>query len=161
LEEIQLVDHMKKIRAFLDEQKKHNPVIVKLRTNKPLTAVDLAELDKLLFEASGFENRKEFERYFGEHPHLGEWVRSIVGMDREAAKAAFGEFLSGTKYTSAQIDFINGVVDFLTQRGTIEIGQLYQSPLTTHPDGVDAIFPNDANAILDIVRSIRANARVM
>ena len=91
----------------------------------------MSELDALLFEASGFASRAEFETYFGAHPHLGEWVRSLVGLDREAAKAAFGTFLSGTGYSSAQIDFINGVIDYLTERGTVKVSQLYGAPLTS------------------------------
>ncbi len=149
------------MRAFLDEHKKHHPVIVKLRTNQPLTASDLQELDGLLFAASGFESRDEFEAYFGPQPHLGEWVRGLVGLDREAAKAAFGTFLVGTNYSAAQIDFINGVIDYLTERGTIKISQLYSAPLTNHPDGVEGIFPQDHDALLTIIRNINATARAL
>lgn len=161
LEGVILVDHEKRVRAFLDQHKKHHPVIVKLRTNQPLTQSDLQELDALLFESSGFQDRAEFEAYFGPQPHLGEWVRGIVGLDREAAKAAFGSFLAGTRYTAAQIDFVNGVIDYLTERGTIKIAQLYAAPLTSHPDGVEGIFPRDYDAILEVVRTINSRARVM
>ena len=161
LEGVLLIDHQKRVRAFLDEHKKHHPVIVKLRTNKPLTHADLQELDDLLFQASGFASRKEFEACFGPQPLLGEWVRGLVGMDREAAKAAFGTFLSGSQYSSAQIEFINGVIDYLSERGTIKPVQLYGAPLTSHPDGVEGIFPRDYDALLSIVRSINASARVL
>ena len=36
LESVLLVDHHKRVRAFLDEHKKNHPTIVKLRTNQPL-----------------------------------------------------------------------------------------------------------------------------
>ncbi len=159
LEEVLLIDHQKRVRAFLDEHKKRHPVIVKLRTNQPLTQADLEELDGLLFTASGFESREEFEAYFGAQPHLGEWVRSLVGLDRDAAKAAFGAFLSGTKYTSAQIAFVNGVIDYLTERGVIELSQLSSAPLTSHPDGIFGVFPDDYAALLGVVKSINAGAR--
>jgi type I restriction enzyme R subunit len=158
LEGVTLHSHEKKVRAFLDEHKKNNPTIVKLRANQPLTRAELQELDRLLFEVSGFESRTEFEKYFGAQPDLGKFVRGAVGMDRGAAKAAFGEFLSGSKYNSAQIDFINGVIDYLTERGTIKISQLYDPPITSHPDGVEGIFPRDYDSLLSIVRSINANA---
>jgi type I restriction enzyme R subunit len=161
LEGVLLIDHQKRVRAFLDEQKKHHPVIVKLRTNKPLSQTDLNTLDALLFEASGFASRAEFEAYFGPQPHLGEWVRGLVGLDREAAKAAFGAFLSGSQYSSAQIEFVNGVIEYLTQRGTIELAQLSRAPLTSHPDGVFGVFPHDYGALLDVVKSINATARAL
>jgi type I restriction enzyme R subunit len=68
-------------------------------------------------------------------------VRVWSRLDREAAKAAFGAFLSGSQYTSAQIEFVNGVIDYLTERGTIKLSQLYGAPLTSHPDGVEGVFP--------------------
>ena len=159
LESVLMISHEKRIRAFLDEHKKYNPTIVKLRSGQALTHADLQELDKLLFEASGFASRAEFESYFGAHPHLGEWVRSLVGLDREAAKAAFGAFLSGSHYSAAQIDFVNNVIDYLTQHGTVKLGLLHAAPFTSHPDGVEGIFPHHHNALLDVVRGLNASAQ--
>jgi len=44
---------------------------------------------------------------------LGLFVRSIVGMDREAAKRAFDGFLSGKTLAANQIHFVNLIVDYL------------------------------------------------
>lgn len=38
---------------------------------------------------------------------LGLFVRSLVGLDREAAKRAFDSFLSGKAFSVNQIHFIN------------------------------------------------------
>jgi type I restriction enzyme R subunit len=51
---------------------------------------------------------------------LGLFIRALVGLDREAAKAAFASFLSGKSLTSSQIEFINLIIDHLTEHGTIE-----------------------------------------
>jgi hypothetical protein len=58
-----------------------------------------------------------------------------------ASTAAFGAFLSGTQYISAQNNFVNGVIDYLTERGPIELSQLSSAPLTSHPDGIFGVFP--------------------
>jgi len=160
LESVLLISHDKRIRAFLDKHKKHHPTIVKLRTGQSLTQGDLQELDALLFEASGFSSRADFESYFGPQPHLGEWVRGLVGMDREAAKSAFGAFLTGSNYSAAQIDFVNNVIDYLTQHGTVKLSQIQTAPFTSHPDGVVGVFPRDYTTLLDIVRNINASAQV-
>ena len=152
-----LEKHDKRVRAFLESQKNH-PTIAKLRHNQPLDAADVNELDRMLFEASGFASRAEFESYFGEQPQLGCLVRNIIGLDREAAKAAFGPFLNNSQFTGAQIDFLNGVIDYLSQHGIIKVGQLYGAPLTNHPDGIEGIFPRHFDAILGVVRTIESNA---
>ena len=55
---------------------------------------------------------------------LGLFVRSMVGLDREAAKRAFDGFLSGKTLTANQIHFLNLVIDYLTQSGWMHAAQL-------------------------------------
>ena len=51
-------------------------------------------------------------------------------MDREAAKDALGVFLTGKALSGNQIEFVNLIVDHLTERGVIEAARLYESPFT-------------------------------
>ena len=60
---------------------------------------------------------------------LGVFVRSLVGLDREAAVEAFGAYLDGTKFTADQIRFINLIVNELTANGVVEPARLYESPV--------------------------------
>jgi type I restriction enzyme, R subunit len=53
-------------------------------------------------------------------------------MDREAAKRAFDGFLFGKSLTANQIQFINLMVDYLTQSGWMSVAQLYESPFTDY-----------------------------
>jgi len=78
-----------KAQAFLRAHQ-DNITIRKLRTNKALTESDLAELEWILIE-SGVGARKELDRAKTEAHGLGLFVRSLVGMDREAAKEAMGD----------------------------------------------------------------------
>jgi len=72
---------------------------------------------------------------------LGLFVRSMVGLDREAAKRAFDGFLGGKTLTANQIHFINLVIDYLTQSGWMSVAQLYESPFTDFsPRGVEGVF---------------------
>jgi len=75
---------------------------------------------------------------------MGLFVRSMMGMDREAAKPAFDGFLVGQTLTANQIQFINLLVDYLTQSGWMRAAQLYESPFTDFsPKGVEGgLVPN-------------------
>ena len=48
--------------------------------------------------------KEDYEKEYGKKP-LGELVRSVVGMDMNAAKEAFSEFLNDTNLDSRQIYF--------------------------------------------------------
>ena len=82
-----------KARAYLREHEDHL-TIRNLRTNRPLTPSDLTELERML-AGSGIGNAGDLRRAAEENEGLGLFVRSLVGLDREAAKQAFEGFLAG------------------------------------------------------------------
>ncbi|HEU4602791.1 MAG TPA: type I restriction-modification enzyme R subunit C-terminal domain-containing protein [Steroidobacteraceae bacterium] len=72
---------------------------------------------------------------------LDRFVRSLVGLDREAAQKLFGAFLAGRTLNSNQIEFIDLIIDYLAQHETIDVGRLYESPFTDFsPRGVEGVF---------------------
>ena len=71
--------------------------------NKALTAADLAELERMLAE-SGVGGADEIELARTACHGLGLFVRSLVGMDREAAKAAFAGFLTSKTLCATKSD---------------------------------------------------------
>jgi type I restriction enzyme R subunit len=92
-------------------------------------------------------SRERFEKAFSHQQSLGAFIRKLVGLDRGAASEAFGEFLHNTTYSAAQIRFIDQVVSYLTQNGTMDPGLLYEPPFTDmHNEGLDGVF-GDAGAI--------------
>ena len=125
--------------------------------NKPLTPTDLDELERMLIE-SGVGSADDIEQAKEESHGLGLFVRSLVGLDREAAKEAFAEFLDGKTLTANQIEFVNLIVDHLTEHGVMDAALLYESPFTDlTPHGPDGLFTStqvdELVAVLDQVRA--------
>jgi type I site-specific restriction endonuclease len=106
--------------------------IRKLRRNEQLTPQDLAELERI-FTAEGVASDEDLER-IREEGGLGLFIRSLVRLDPEAAKSALDAFMKGRKLIANQIEFINLVIDHLTERGTMDPHRLYQSPFTDLDD---------------------------
>jgi type I restriction enzyme R subunit len=147
-----------KAQAFLRTHQEHM-VIHKLRLNRPLTAADLAELERMLV-ASGVGAVEDIERATNELQGLGLLVRSLVGLDREAAKEAFADFLKGKTLSANQIEFVNLIIDHLTEHGVMAPELLYESPFTDlTPQGPDGIFSStQVDELLAVLAAVRATA---
>jgi type I site-specific restriction endonuclease len=83
-----------------------------------------------------------------------------VGMDREAAKGAFAEFIAGKTLTANQLEFMNMIIDHLTEHGSMSVALLYSSPYTDFsPRGVDGVFgPALMIELLTVLHSVRTRA---
>jgi hypothetical protein len=128
-----------KARQFLKEHESHLS-LQRLRRNQPLTAADLVELERMLVEAGGTKALIDEAKEKSEG--LGLFIRSLVGLDREAAMQAFSEFLKGSTATPDQIEFIELVVQELTLNGVMEADRLFQSPFTDiSSQGPLGVFP--------------------
>ncbi len=148
-----------KTQQFLKAHEK-DPVIHKLRFIERLYKQDLDTLERMLVEA-GAATPEELNKVRS-GSGLGLFVRSMVGLDREAAKRAFDGFLTGRTLTANQIQFVNLVIDYLTQSGWMSAAQLYESPFTDFsPKGVEGVFgPEQVLQMVGILNDIRERAAV-
>jgi len=147
-----------KARHFLKAHFDH-VAVQKLRLNKPLTATDLAELERILVE-SGVGTADDVARAQQEAHGLGLFVRSLVGLDREAAKQAFAGFVTGKTLSANQLEFVDLIVNHLTYNGAMDSSALYESPYTDRsPKGIDGVFAAAHSAeIISILDEVRRNA---
>ena len=147
-----------KAAAYLKQHQDH-VALQRLRRNKPLTPDDLVSLERMLIDSRSGE-AADIAQAKEQSQGLGLFVRSLVGLDREAAVEAFGVYLDGTKFGTDQIRFINLIVNELTANGVVEPARLYESPYVDHaPTGPDSVFPEpDVDNIVHILNTVKANA---
>lgn len=153
-------DDLKNYRAkaeYYVRQHQDNSVIAKLKGNVPLTKDDVAELEKILWNEVG--TKEEYTAEYGEKP-LGEFVREIVGLDMNAAKEAFSEFLSNKNLDSRQIYFVNQIVEYIVHNGVMKDLSVLQDAPFTDKGSVVEIFTDLSvwAGIRKVIESINMNA---
>ena len=103
--------------------------------------------------------KQDYEHEYGNKP-LGEFVREIVGLDMNAAKEAFSEYLTSTKLDSRQIYFVNQIVEYIVHNGMLkDLSVLQESPFTDR-GSIAEVF-SDLNVwvgIRKVIETINANA---
>ena len=158
LENDDLKDYKAKAEYYV-RQHQDNPSIAKLKTNIPLTESDVRELERILWNEIG--TKKDYEQAFQSTP-LGEFVRSVVGMDMKAAKDAFAQYLDSTRLDSRQIYFVNQIIEYIVQNGMLKDMRVLQGPPFTDQGSIVEVF-TDLNVwmgIKSVIDQINANARV-
>lgn len=155
-------DDLKNYKAkaeYYVRQHQDDLVIAKLKKNKPMTQDDIKTLEKILWSDLG--TKDEYEAEYGDKP-LGEFVREIVGLDMNAAKEAFSEYLNEANLDSRQIYFVNQIVEYIVHNGLLKDFSVLQEPPFIDQGSVVDIF-TDLNVwmgIRKVIEGINDNAKV-
>ncbi|WP_418746714.1 DEAD/DEAH box helicase family protein [Frisingicoccus sp.] len=153
-------DELKNYKAkaeFYVRQHQDHIAIAKLKTNRPLTETDIESLEQILWKEVG--TKDDYEKEYGHKP-LGEFVREIVGLDMNAAKEAFSQFLNDTNLDSRQIYFVNQIVEYIVHNGMMkDLSVLQETPFTDKGSVVE-IFTDLTvwMGIRKVIDQINANA---
>ncbi len=158
LENDYLADYKAKAEYYV-RQHQENEAIAKLKSNIPLTEDDVAELERILWSEVG--TKQDYEREIGSVP-LGEFVRSVIGLDMNAAKAAFADYLDSTQLDSRQIYFVNQIVEYIVHNGMMkDLSVLQDSPFTDQGSIVEVFTDLSIWAgIRKAIERVNANATV-
>ena len=152
-----LSNYRQRAEYYIKQNQDNNPVIMKLKSNKPLTQTDVEELENILWKEIG--TKEDYITEYGTKP-LGEFVREIVGLDMNAAKEAFAEYLSDSSLDSRQIYFVNQIVEYIVHNGMMKDFTVLQEPPFTDQGSIVEIFKDVSvwNGIRKVIEQINANA---
>lgn len=143
----------RKVRKFIDEHADHI-ALQKIKRARPVTQADLDDLERMLVEMDVVAPEALQEVTSG--VDLGVFLRGLTGLTRAAAKGAFSDFAAKHNLTADQNEFIDLLVDFLTENGIVEPNLFYESPFTDIDDmGIAGVFSKaQTHEIVEIVKSI-------
>lgn len=154
-EDIERADSFRQFRikaeAYLRDHLSEGAVH-KIYTNEPLGPGDLDEL-RSIFVANGVGSVEDLDTAAERAGSFVAFVRSIIGLDRIAATKAFERFLSGDTFTANQIRFVEKIIDYLAENGSIDAAAVYRAPFTDiSQSGPESLFADqDADALFDLM----------
>ncbi len=151
-----LKNYKEKAEYYIRQHQDHI-VIAKLRKNQPLTEHDIHALEEILWSELG--SRDEYVTEYGSKP-LGEFVREIVGLDMNAAKEAFADYLTNQNLDSRQIYFVNQIIEYIVHNGIMKDLSVLQEPPFTDQGSIAEIFTDLSvwQGIRGIIEHINQNA---
>jgi len=89
---------------------------------------------------------------------------SLAGQQKRASDFAailpIGDFLTGWTATANQVEFVNTIVDYLTEHGVMDAARLYESPFTdVSPRGPEGVFsPSQVDHLVAVLTEVRQRA---
>jgi len=109
---------------------------------------------------AGVDAPEDLARASEQAQGFGRFVRSLVGLERDAAVEAFSRFLDDRTYSRAQIDFVWVVVTHLTEARVMDADRLYEAPFIDHaPHGPEDLFSgSDVDELVGALKAISATA---
>ena len=143
-----------KVRSFV-ERHQDNIALQKLRRGQQLTGQDLTELERM-FLSEGVDSVALSEAVGADG--LGVFLRGMIGLDRTAAKEMFSEFTATHSLNADQTEFLNLIIDCLSESGIVDPERFYESPFTDLDDmGIAGVF-KDAQVKELVTIIIRSNS---
>jgi type I restriction enzyme R subunit len=139
-----------KMRRFIEVHAGHI-ALQKIRRALPVTQQDIAELEAMVV-GDGVADEESLET-IRSNGGLGMFLRQLIGLDRAAAKEAFSGLVSSQNLNADQTEFINLIIDCLSETGTIEPRLFYERPFTDINDlGIAGVFSKQQST--DIIRIV-------
>ena len=121
-----------------------------------MTPYEFAELERIFTQELG--SADDYKHNYGDTP-FGLLVRSIVKLDRDAAMAAFAEFINRENLTEQQVSFVHKVVNHMVNNGYMEdLGSLLKAPFDTPQPFLRMFNVKQQKGLVAIINQIKENA---
>lgn len=168
LREVEIIPHVtgtdialfeKKARAYLMEHLS-DPALQKVYRNEKLTEPDYSRLENILLDA-GIAQKEVITDASKAKGGLGLLIRSLVGLDAETARSLFADFIQNNTATTAQMNFINILIDELTRNGYVPRKRLIESPFSTlFGSPVNVFGAERARSLSVVLDEVEATAKL-
>lgn len=158
LQSVDMQAYKVRVEDALNELFDTDPVLQKIRAGETVTESDLKALTSLVLTRHPGVDLNVLKDFYQESAMpLDYIIRSIIGMDIEAVKRQFADFVrKHPSVTAKQTRFLGMLQNYISRNGSVEIERLYEEPfITVDSEGPDGVFPNE-DEIDDLIAIIES-----
>lgn len=158
LDDLDMVAYRNRVNNVLQAIIDQNETLRKIRLGEPVTENDLEDLCSLVLTQEPGLDLHNLMEYFQQAESLDQAIREIIGMDADAVRKRFTQFVQAhPNLASHQIKFLDLLQNHITKFGSIKTDDLYEPPFTTlHSDSLDGLFDAPlADEIFEIIGSFK------
>lgn len=146
IREVDASVYKKQVEEALTSLFDSNPTLKKIRAGEPVSSADLAALTSLVLTQNPGVDLTVLKEFYETAAPLDYIIRTIIGMEPDAVKQRFEQFVRHhPKLSANQVLFMRLLQNHIAKYGSIEIDRLYAPPFTSvASNGVDGVFTDDA-----------------
>jgi type I restriction enzyme R subunit len=133
-----------------------NSTLRKIRAGEPVNKADLNALVSLVLTQHPSVDLNILREFYDTATPLDYIIRTIIGVDAEAIKLRFEQFVQRYPQISAnQVLFMRLLQNHVAKHGSIEMDRLYEPPFTAiNSNGLDGVF-TDEQQISELLKIIK------
>ena len=133
-----------------------NETILKIKMLDKITAEDLKELERILWQELGTK-----DDYFNvtKEENIAVFIRSIVGIEQEAINQKFSEYLNTNILSSKQQEFVKSIINYVRQNGDITKQDLVDKSPFSDFDVVE-LFDDKIGVLINVINNLHESILV-
>ena len=146
----------KQVESVLRELFDRVPTLKKIRRGEPVNEKELETLASLVLTQNPDVSLEVLKQFYGEATPLDQILRTIIGMEADAVRERFEQFVQHhPRLTAKQTRFLSLLQNHIAKYGAIELDRLYEAPFTmVDADGIDGVFSEEeADELISIINT--------
>ncbi|MFT5112687.1 MAG: type I site-specific restriction endonuclease [Parasphingorhabdus sp.] len=164
-ESVSISRYREMVETMIVELTAHNPILQKIQNGLAVSGIEAAELAEMLHaEHPHITENLLHQVYKNRKAHFIQFIRHILDIEilksfPDTVSDAFEQFIQQhNNLTSRQLEFLNLLKGFITERERVEKRDHINAPFTViHPQGIRGVFnPSEINEILQLTERLAA-----
>lgn len=141
--------YRRRVEDYLKEHLSDDATLQKIYHLEPLSEQDITRLEQIFLEELG--SKEEFDAQTREKPYrhsVAAFIRSIIGVEQEAALEKYRKLIHGSELTRLQEEYLRTLIRYVSENGDIATVVLQQPPFNKFT----AVFKESPKSLIDYVK---------
>lgn len=141
--------YRRRVEDYLKEHLSYDATLQKIYHLEPLTEQDISRLEQIFWKELGSHEEFDVQTRTKPYQHnVGAFIRSIIGIEQEAALEKYRELIHGSELSRMQEEYLRTLIRYVSENGDIATVDLQQPPFNKFT----TIFKESLNTLVNYVK---------